>query len=438
VDDDVWLPTDDEDFAWAKDELLEEFVGAGGSLHASTAATLLDLKWQHLDGDLVNWTSFDVDMVLFDLYPRSVVVPAERVHLVPDDFAAFMRFLGRHRPDPWTAQGLARRIEEAARRFIAAMKDESKWQPGKRLWTRASEEGVDPRDEKALQNWVDEFNKRPLTERDRIVGRLPASGQSANEGPALPEIEFVSDDELAAAASDARLVQRVIALVRFIGPGRAVTPRHNLRLADAKELVRLLDTDDEIDPVVGDRVWKTQSSDRLPALDFVFRLAVAIRMLHFDRNKVRPGLDAEFVDSPLDIVYSALKEILTDVDALLAHRYAPWYTDALDMYLTPALYAMYLEHRPWTMEELFDGLWELLDSLVDLSGLADGQLELEKWSVERALRHSLEPLEDLGVLSIEGVMVSTDQYGLTQRSGGTAKLTPLGLWAVKRFDTRRR
>ena len=439
-DRDVWLPADDEDFEWTKDELVEEFVAAGGALHASTAATLLDLKWRHLDGDLVNWSRSDLDTVLFDLYPRNVVVPPEKVHLVPSDVASFMRFLGRHRPDPWSADGLARRVEESAQRFTEAMRDESNWASGKRLWSTAYAEGVDLKDPDATQAWVDAFNKRPLTERDRVVGRMPGD-KRRDERPSLPSVELASDDELARAAAGARLVQRLIGLVGFIGSsGRAVTPRQNLRLADARDLVRLLDTGDEMDPVIGDRVFKTQSSDRLPTLDFVFRLAVAMRLLRFDRNKVRPGLDAEFVDAPLDIVYSALKALLTDFgpSRLVHDRYGlAWYAEALDLYLTPALYAMYIEHRPWAIRELFDGCWELLESLVDLKGLSEDELPWEQRSVEWALRRALAPLEDLGVLLIEGVTETKDQYGFVEPSGGTAMLTPLGMWALKRLDTRR-
>jgi hypothetical protein len=69
-----------------------------------------------------------------------------------------------------------------------------------------------------------------------------------------------SDEWLAAAAAEAEPLRRLRAFTRWVGAGRKLTQTGRITLADARELVVLLGTEDEMDPKIGDRVFRTKSS----------------------------------------------------------------------------------------------------------------------------------------------------------------------------------
>jgi hypothetical protein len=60
-----------------------------------------------------------------------------------------------------------------------------------------------------------------------------------------------------------RTVEQVRALVGWVGTGRKLTQTGRVTLADARALVEVLDTGDRMDPVIGDRTFKTKSSEEL-------------------------------------------------------------------------------------------------------------------------------------------------------------------------------
>src|SRR6185312_14895604 len=53
-------------------------------------------------------------------------------------------------------------------------------------------------------------------------------------------------------------VEQVRALVGWVGVGRKLTQTGRVTLADARALVEVLDTGDRMDPVIGDRTFKTK------------------------------------------------------------------------------------------------------------------------------------------------------------------------------------
>jgi hypothetical protein len=67
-------------------------------------------------------------------------------------------------------------------------------------------------------------------------------------------------NDLEAAAGQAALVGQIRSLVAWVGEGRKLTQTGKITLADARYMVELLGTGDSVDPMVGDRVFKTTSS----------------------------------------------------------------------------------------------------------------------------------------------------------------------------------
>jgi hypothetical protein len=75
------------------------------------------------------------------------------------------------------------------------------------------------------------------------------------------------------------LAGQVRAFVNWVGTGRKLTQTGRITLADARRLVEELGTDDEIDPTIGDRVFRTTSSQELPHLTLVVEWAKSARLV---------------------------------------------------------------------------------------------------------------------------------------------------------------
>jgi hypothetical protein len=73
-------------------------------------------------------------------------------------------------------------------------------------------------------------------------------------------------NDLEAAAERAELTGQIRSFMTWLGQGRKLTQTGRIGLADARHLVELLDTGDTIDPEIGDRIFKTRSSEQLPRL----------------------------------------------------------------------------------------------------------------------------------------------------------------------------
>ncbi|SRR6266487_1783614 len=84
-----------------------------------------------------------------------------------------------------------------------------------------------------------------------------------------------SDEVLTATAAAAEPLRRLRAFTEWVGAGRKLTQTGRITLADARELVRLLGTGDVIDPRIGDRVFRTSSSEELRGITTVAEWAKA-------------------------------------------------------------------------------------------------------------------------------------------------------------------
>jgi hypothetical protein len=65
---------------------------------------------------------------------------------------------------------------------------------------------------------------------------------------------------MTAAVASVRALRQVAAMTRWVGAGRKLTQTGQLTMADARHLVTLLATGDEIDPVIGKQVFRIRSS----------------------------------------------------------------------------------------------------------------------------------------------------------------------------------
>lgn len=98
----------------------------------------------------------------------------------------------------------------------------------------------------------------------------------------------MSEENLAAAAASAPALRQMVALTRWVGPGRKLTQTGQLTMADARHLVGLLETGDEIDPMIGTRMFRTRSSAELPRLAIVLAWAKAVGLVRVVHGRLVP------------------------------------------------------------------------------------------------------------------------------------------------------
>jgi len=230
-------PDDPDRFSETRDKLAARFEATlEGADRGWVARQVLDFKWGYLDGDLGGWTEGDIEVILLDLYPAKAMLGREDLDEVIDGFAGFLQFLAREElldGGEEAGRRLGRFVTRLGPMFQEAAFDESRWSWGKRLWSAAQAEGVDPSDAESARRCMHEFNLRPLAERDAILGPLPSpAGRTAGMVGPLPPVVLASVEELKGAARASVWVERLARFVDFVGTGRPLTDRGNLKLAD--------------------------------------------------------------------------------------------------------------------------------------------------------------------------------------------------------------
>lgn len=232
----------------------------------------------------------DVREFLLEWCPRQLTLPADRAGEMCEAVGEFVFFLG-HTGRLRCGVDQARRMTRAAigltDTMTARMADPANFGMAKSLF--AGIEGAESmtRDEfeAALQQRVDEHNALPLEARRAATDRFFQ--------PAPIELPFryvpPPQADVDAAVARAALPAKVRALRDYLGEdGKALTTTGNLKLADGRALVDLLDTGDELDPKVGDRTFTTRSTARLPRLMYLVELAIAIGAVRRHNKRLIP------------------------------------------------------------------------------------------------------------------------------------------------------
>jgi hypothetical protein len=110
------------------------------------------------------------------------------------------------------------------------------------------------------------------------------------------------NDRLTAAAAEAEPVRQLRTFTGWVGSGRTLTQMGRVTLADARELVGLLGTQDRLDPKIGDRVFRTKSSEELPGITTVVTWAKACRLVRVTGGRLVPvQRNAGLLDHPMEL-----------------------------------------------------------------------------------------------------------------------------------------
>ncbi len=198
----------------------------------SDVQILLEWRYSYADGVLDVWTRADVEEFLLEWCPRKVSAEPDDVAGLPGSIAGWVDFLAH---DGLLATGSD--SPSVIREFCGG------------ITTRFRAEMADPGNFGMAKSLLGggEWTASPV--------RLPAS-----VGP----VRIPRPEEIAEVVRDGNALPAARALAQFCAaPGRKLTAKGNLRLADARELVALLGTGD--DPDLGE-VRTLQSAEQLPGV----------------------------------------------------------------------------------------------------------------------------------------------------------------------------
>jgi hypothetical protein len=441
--------------------------------------------------DPTHWKSGDVRELLLELAVTRMTDLCDLVGHGVDSLRSYLRFLdetGWLHPGSATMKVLRRELDRAASTYPKAMADTSRWRLAKRLYTAMRVAGVDLGDDDAIDTWVEAFNHRSPADRREVLGELldgqPELGRArlvardglvaalapgapvpprlqpdqadADDEPAgaYPPVVLADDHELAAAARASSLLRRVVTLARWVGAGRPVSRHGELIPPDARALADALGLSEGLAEAPGG--WKVTSMRDVPPLTKAFYLAVETVLVAVRRSGILPGPrigDCDRLDGPGgDEVALGLWEELFDLTARQAatppadpqppsESFSDWVGG-----LTPrALGMLYERQDAVDLNDLLATLASEHHPAGDHEESAEGAFLAVL--VGLTVRGALAELADHGAVTVAGAGLPTSQlpapataleaigvppWVLVGTPGVTARLTPLGTWAVRR------
>ncbi|MGW5274378.1 plasmid pRiA4b ORF-3 family protein [Streptomyces sp. NPDC004044] len=219
-----------------------------------------------------------------------------------------------------------------------------------------------------------------------------------------------------------RTVEQVRGLVGWVGTGRKLTLTGRVTLADARALVEVLDTGDRMDPVIGDRTFKTKSSEELYHLTLLVEWAKAARLLRTAGGRLLPvKKTARLLDHPDELrgaLFAALPHVGPAVtvsgwlESLFTHEY--------DRGLRALLQRLYAATAPVPLSDLYEVVWDAVSPLFALDDLSPDRLGHLRTANDHDIQRVLKALASLGAahLTQESAELTTDGRAETARMRG--------------------
>lgn len=413
---------DDDAYREAREALLDELEGRLDLPELERAGVVTDveffLDWRYRDscGVLDEFAPGDIAEFLLQWCPyrlRGRTNAADPLCRAVGVYLDFMAATGRLVGGIDRATQLSRLADDLAPTLRAEMRNP----------TPAVDEfsGGDEDDEK-LQAAIAEIEQK--------YGRRPLEKDPA---PEPYELQFVyippSAADVKADAAGARLLAKIDALRDYLGSdGKALTDKGNVKLADGRALVELLDTGDEMDPQIGDKTFRTSSTANLPCLNFILDIAKETGAVRLHQRRLVPvkawaarstvaraeALFAAIVEvGPLESLYSGRIWFLDEMHQLLDDGIVHW--------LAPLL-------ADDTAELPFASILEWAQSVVSrriAPHARDWVRDLDGFT-QRDMSRIFEVLEDAGVVEWTDRVEVPERFGRSYWTEGSVKLTALG------------
>ena len=123
------------------------------------AHQILAFSLDYVLGTPLRFSPVMVEIFCLDWAPGKVAIDGDGFTLLPDVLAAWIRFVGRRRGIP--EEAIAEAVDAAyeyAPEMIELSQDPEEWGPAKTLALGIQQRGIDPTDQAALDDFVDEVN----------------------------------------------------------------------------------------------------------------------------------------------------------------------------------------------------------------------------------------------------------------------------------------
>lgn len=420
-----------DEFYLRRDELASDFEGwvpaaMTEPVDGGDFAMLLDWKWSYGDGHLGHWRKADLSEFLLDWCPRKLTAPPEMLATVPIAVTLAMAFFagrGLLTRDSDPVDTLTEHAASLSEPFVEAMADPARFGLAKSMfsWMGVNDPGnLDP---DQLERLIGEFNALPMEARQAATDPAMSlrSAPAADEPMAVIGPVLVPADDASRASVETSPVFHAFTTISeyFASPGKVLTAKGNLRLADARALVQLLGTEEEEETTIGDTTWRRRSSTEFPELDhwqWWAREAGVVRRKH--KRLVAVAAWRERLDTDPVAALARSVGALFELGILTTYRRMHWNLDLTLDAIAPALLGRLLrDGRPETFDNLLDDTKILLVSLA--------AAELYPGHAGDAFEDLLCVLVRAGVVTWEDAVRVQHEYG-SHRTGGTVSLTAFG------------
>lgn len=362
---------DYEGYEAGQDLLVRRFTtwAATQGCETDPYAVISALEFRHtsIDGRLAFWTAALVRDFLLSYVPRTLSVTADDAGLVPGTLLLFLRYLhDTELADPMGEPfvDFEDAVAKASAEFPAAMADERNFGVGKYWVMTAMRNGVDPADSAAMNAFLTEVRAGEHPYDAGLLADLAARHVGEERGRALPHlpVSLPAEPELRDAAERSSLVVKLRKFVEWVGDGRALTGTGTLKLADARELVSLLDTGDRLEWELGGQVQRVRSSADLPNLAIVFELAKRARIVRVVKGKLVRVAKATPLLRNAPALWAAAVDAVPERGLLVKESgWAPGYAvlldDCLDLVLPDVLNTVYGMPEPIPVVRLAESSW---------------------------------------------------------------------------------
>jgi hypothetical protein len=223
---------------------------------------------------------------------------------------------------------------------------------------------------------------------------------------------------------DVPMLRRLCAFTSWVGSGRALTQTGRVKLADARELVTLLGTGDDFDPMNGR--FRTTSSAELPGLSLIVAWATACGLVRVNRGRlVAVRRNASLRDRPAELwdrmfaAFPLLGDVLCPdgwAESLLRREFS----DVVNAVLL-------LTHRRGGTSAVADTCaiaWEIVAERYHLAAMTPQQLGTCRRMNDRDLLYALRTLEGFGALRLEGDAISLTEEATRAMRRATGEAGP--------------
>jgi len=393
------------------------------------ACVFLDWRVGYSTGDLAAFTGADVEDYLLDWCPRKLSFAPEHWLGVVEGVEAWLLFLVES--GQWTGGLVQPMLALPGRltpRFLDEMANPAKFGMAKTLFAGPGLAGadLDLDDPASIQAAIDAFNSLPFEERKAATDPGLSAMTRLHEPIELPMTPVADLGRAATEAAAAPILVQLRAVIDYLGTGRALTPKGNPKLVDARALLELVPTDDVADVSTGRYQRTLRSADDLPHLMFLIEAAQDAGALRRHGGKL-VGVKAFASREPLDQI-EALLAAMIEIGPIFGRGVTRYHSDEAGL-IEDGLFH-------WMVPVFVDGshqVDEIVDQAVEVVTAelprrwTSGDPAQERESVAREVEKVLDVVERCGLVTRHEAGEQADRYtGRVLRRGGVLLLTELG------------